>query len=102
MEGVNIVFADVLKRWSKEHSTVSRKPGSIAAFYQDIATEEENIATINIGDIKRKQANSQVTEAEITLKDGTMHHGNRIRIQEKFKDLQLKIIVEAHCGERGY
>lgn len=102
IKGVNNVLADTLTRWSKGHRTISAKPGSIAALYQDIVPTAASRATINIEDIKREQANNPATETNVQHKDGIMYKDNTIWIPEKAKDLKLRIVVEAHCGERGH
>lgn len=88
--------------WSKEHRSVSAKPGSIAALYQDIVPEASEITTINIQDIKQEQASNPAKKTNIQHTDGIMYHDKRIWIPEKSKDLKLRIIVEPHCGERRH
>lgn len=80
IEGVENVFSDILIRWLKGHKTISAKPGSIAALYQDIVPAAASRTAINIENIKQKQANILGTETIIHYRDGIMDNGNKIWI----------------------
>lgn len=95
------MFADILTRWSKEDRTTSIKPGSIAALYKDIVPAAASRTAIDIEDAKREQANNLGTETNIQRKNGIVYNDNKIWIPERAKELKLRIIVEAHCSERG-
>lgn len=102
IEEVDNVFADILSRCSKGHTTISAKPGSTAALYKDIVPAAATRTIINIKDVKRKQEYYFETETSIQHKDCIMYSDSNIWMPEKTEELKLRIIVEAHCGERGH
>jgi len=106
--GEKNIMADIMTRWLKGYrgKRLSVKRITTRLFEKDIvpSTEDESFEWISEDDIKKVQDNSKIPKTLKIVEDssGLKMLDGKIWIPDEAAELQLKLLVIAHCGQAGH
>lgn len=101
IERADSIFADISTRWSKSYRTGTVRTDREVALFKDITPTAENIVAVCIGEIRQLQFKQQHPAETRIDEDGVSMYNQDIWIPSEADEILVRIIVEAHCGERG-
>lgn len=102
IEGSNIVFADILTRWSKGYRSVKAQTKLIAALYGDIMPSSTEMKSVSVEEVGREQRKHSTPGDAVRDEEIIYLMEGKIWIPSIATNVKLRIEVEAHCGERGH
>lgn len=100
IEGSDNGFADILTRLCKSYHCSVAEVNRLGALSKEITTTAEEVTPLSIDKIKQHQPKQQHPVETKVDEDQICVREQQIWVLSEAKDLNLRIVVDAHCGER--